>query len=195
MSALRDLSGKPRHLELTIVVESDIKPWRYPARMDFQYGDWWHDEYDRGNVEPWRDLINPDLASLIRMTLIADTVLLGPPPSEAFDPVPRDDFVASLLDGIDELVEDIEWDTRNVVLTLARMWASSETDEVFSKDAAAQWAIGRIPTDMSWVLTEACLMYVGQREDWSRDPLADAHAYAEYVIPQIKASPRRRAQR
>lgn len=159
--------------------------------MDFQYGDWWHDEYDRGNVQPWESPTNPDLASLIRMTLLADTVLLGPPPAEVFDPVPRYDFVASLLDGIDELVGDIEWDTRNVVLTLARMWASSETGEVFSKDAAAQWALGRLPSDTSWVLAEARSLYLGERKDWSREPLADARGYAEYVIPEIKASARR----
>lgn len=38
-SALRKLSGEPRHLEVTIVVHHEIKPWRYPPRMDFQYGD------------------------------------------------------------------------------------------------------------------------------------------------------------
>ncbi len=87
---LRNLSGKPRHLELTLVVRNEVKPWRYPPRMDFQYGDWWHDEYDRGNVQPWRDQSNPDLASLIRMALLADTPMLGPAPADVFDPVPRE---------------------------------------------------------------------------------------------------------
>src|SRR5918995_1950502 len=41
VSRLLEISRKPRRLELTIVVQSDIRPWRYPPRMDFQYGDWW----------------------------------------------------------------------------------------------------------------------------------------------------------
>lgn len=191
VSALRERSGKPRHLELTIVVQHEVKPWRYPPRMDFQYGDWWDDEYDRGNVQPWRDPANPDLASLIRMALLADTPMLGPAPADVFDPVPREDYVASLLGGIEELLGDIEWDTRNVVLTLARMWASVETDEVLSKDAAAQWALARLPSNTSWVLAEARSMYVGQRDHWSRDPLPDARSYAHHVILEIRGSSRR----
>ena len=33
-------AGLPRPLEVTIVVESEIRPWRYPAAFDFQYGEW-----------------------------------------------------------------------------------------------------------------------------------------------------------
>lgn len=190
VSALRELSGKPRHLEVTVVVRNDVKPWRQPPKMDFQYGDWWHEEYDRGNVEPWESDINPDLASLIRMTLLADTALVGPRPDDVFDPVPREEFVASLLQGIDALVGDLESDTRNVVLTLARMWASAETDELLSKDAAAQWALARLPSDKSWVLAEARSMYLGDRDQWSREPLTDAPTYAEHVIREIKIASR-----
>ena len=57
-----DVSGR-RHLEVTVVVEPDIRPWRYPPPMELQYGDWWRDEFEAG-TEPWTSP-NPDLALLI----------------------------------------------------------------------------------------------------------------------------------
>ncbi len=55
-----------RPVELTLVVESDIKPWRYPPRTEFQYGEWLRDRFDAGDVDP-EDPNNPDLAVLIEM--------------------------------------------------------------------------------------------------------------------------------
>ena len=39
LSGSGDPSGNARSIELTVVVESDIRPWRYPPCLDFQYGD------------------------------------------------------------------------------------------------------------------------------------------------------------
>jgi streptomycin 3"-adenylyltransferase len=47
-SGARTPAGRRRRIELTIVVRSDVVPWRYPPRFDFQYGDWWRSEFERG---------------------------------------------------------------------------------------------------------------------------------------------------
>jgi len=39
LSGSGDPSGNARSIELTVVVESDIRPWQYPPCLDFQYGD------------------------------------------------------------------------------------------------------------------------------------------------------------
>ena len=184
VSRLLEISRKPRRLELTIVVQSDIRPWRYPPRMDFQYGDWWREEFERGELEPWEE-VNPDLASIIKMVLNADTPLQGPAPSEIFDPVPRSDYIAALVHGIDGLVQDLESDTRNVVLTLARVWSGVATDEMRSKDAAADWALSRLPEKHRGVLAEARSIYLGDQQQESNDFVPRARAFAEHVVAQI----------
>ena len=185
------ISGRPRPLELTIVVTADIRRWRYPPRMDFQYGDWWRHEFERGEAEPWASATNPDLASLIRMVLLADTPLHGPPPGKIFEPVPRSDYVAALVESIDELIHDIESDTRNVVLTLARIWSGVVTDQVRSKDAAADWALPRLPPRHRGVLAEARAMYLGDGEGEPDDFGPRACSYAKHVVAEIRALPRR----
>lgn len=36
ISGRGDPTGRSRSVELTIVVQSDVRPWRYPPRLDFQ---------------------------------------------------------------------------------------------------------------------------------------------------------------
>jgi streptomycin 3"-adenylyltransferase len=185
IAELLDLSLRPRPLELTIVVKDELRPWRYPPRMDFQYGDWWRSEFERGEVEPWESATNPDLASLVRMALLADTPLLGPPPAEVFEPVPRSDYVDALVRGIDGLLRDLESDTRNVVLTLARIWSGLATDELRSKDAAADWALARLPPRHRAVLARARAIYLGEEEERWDDLGPQMRAYVDHVVAEI----------
>jgi predicted nucleotidyltransferase len=182
---LLTISMRPRPVEVTLVVQSEVRPWRYPPRMDLQYGDWWRAEFERGDVEPWPSPMNPDLAPLIRMVLAADTPLFGPPPAMVFDPIPRDDFVAALAHGVEGLRQDLEWDTRNVVLTLARVWNGIETDQLVSKDAAADWALARLPDDLRPALATARDAYLGLVEDRWGDRQPEVRAYANHVVAII----------
>ena len=182
--------GPPRPVELTIVVESEIRPWRYPPRFDFQYGEWLRSEFERGNVEPW-PAANPDLASLITMVLLGNRPLLGPPPAEVFDPVPRGDYNSAIVGGIDALLHDLEWDTRNVILTLARIWSTVATGDVRSKDDAAAWALARLPEEHRAVLERARAVYLGEEDERWDDLESWVRPHADYDVGEIErlASP------
>lgn len=187
VGALLRQSGRPRHLEVTVVVGEDIRPWRYPPRMDLQYGDWWRRDFERGDLRPWEGETNPDLAILISMVFSSSVALTGPPPTDVFDPIPRRDRVAAALHGIDALVGDVDTDTRNVMLTLARIWHGLATDELVPKDAAAAWAIERLPDDHRRVLSDARALYLGERSGWSADPPPSARYTADFLTARIRA--------
>ena len=53
ISGKRAAAGPARSLEVTVVVQSDVRPWRYPPRLDGQYGDWFRADYEQGNFAPW----------------------------------------------------------------------------------------------------------------------------------------------
>lgn len=183
---LLEVSRRPRPLELTIVVRSDVRPWRYPPRMDFQYGDWWRAEFERGELQPWGDPLNADLAVLITKVLLADRTLAGPPAAQAVDAVPRADLVRAMAGGIPSLVEDVHTDTRNVVLTLARMWTTVLTGELRAKDEAATWALARLPERHRPVVERARAGYLGAEwESWD-DLQADVRAYVDHVVREIE---------
>jgi hypothetical protein len=64
---------------------------------------------------------------------------------------------------MDELLSD----TRNVLLTLARIWTTLATGTIRSKDAAADWVLERLPDEHRPVLAHARAVYLGaEREHW-----------------------------
>jgi streptomycin 3"-adenylyltransferase len=182
----RTVSGKPRPLELDVVVQSEIRPWRHPARTDFHYFELHRGEWERGNLEPWSNDANVDLASVITMTLAGDAALFGPQPAEVFDPVPRRDYVQAVFRGVASVDDDLNWDTRNVILTLPRIWSAIATDEIHSKDAAAEWALAQLPEEHRPVLERARDVYRGAAEDppW-HELLPQVRAYAEHMLREI----------
>lgn len=175
-----------RRVELTIVVESEIKPWRYPPSFDFQYGDWLRSEFQSGNVEPWPTRTNPDLSTLITMVLLANTAVLGPPPARIFDPVPHADLVRAGVGGIDALLRDLDGDTRNVILTLARIWTTVATGVIRSKDGAADWALTRLTEEHRAVLARARAIYLGDEEERWSDIQPQVRPHANHVVAEIE---------
>jgi streptomycin 3"-adenylyltransferase len=185
VSSPTDRPGPRRPVELTIVVEPEIRPWRYPPRIDFLYGEWLRAELAGGNVEPW-DTTSPDLAPLITMVLQGDRALFGPPPAEVFDAVPPGDLVQGVVAGIDTLMADLEPDTGNVVLTLARIWMTVATGAIGPKDEAADWALERLPDDHRAVLARARAIYLGEEDERWDDLAPLVRPHAEHVIEEIR---------
>jgi predicted nucleotidyltransferase len=177
-------SRTTRPVELTIVVQSDVRPWRYPPRSEFQYGEWLRDELERGATPS--PTTSPDLAPLITMVLLGDRPLFGPRPAEVLDPVPREDLVRAVIAGVPKLLGDLDWDTRNVVLTLARIWTTVATGRITSKDAAADWALARLPDEHRAVLARARAIYLGDEEERWEDLLPRLRVHVDHVVAEIE---------
>jgi streptomycin 3"-adenylyltransferase len=171
-----------RYLELTVVAQPDVRPWRYPPTMDLQYGAWLRPELERGEIP--LPAPNPDLAALLTMTLEHGRPLVGPPPSGLLDPVPHEDLLRAGTDGLDRILADLDDDTRNLLLTLTRIWSTAETGTMRSKDAAADWALARLPPKHRRVFERARDGYLsGGYGTW--DDL-DVRAAADHVAAEIR---------
>lgn len=172
-------SGRSRPVELSIVVESEVRPWRYPPRLDFLYGEWLRAELERG-LEPW-ETRSPDLAVLLHVTREHGAAIHGPPARELLEPVPRADVAAGAVAGVEGLLDDLEADTRNVVLTLARIWSTLMTGAVLPKHVAARWAMSRLPEEHRPVLARARAVYLGEEEERWDDLRDRVRPHADHV--------------
>ena len=175
-----------RNVELTIVVESEIKPWRYPPRRDFQYGQRFRAAFESGNLSPWPSATDPDLAALITMVLLANSPVLGPPPAAIFDPVPHRDLIHAIVGDIDAWLDTVDSDTRNVILALARIWSTVASGVIRSKDAAADCALERIPEEHRAVLARARAIYLGDEAERWDDVKPQVRPYADHVVAEIQ---------
>jgi predicted nucleotidyltransferase len=182
-----DPTGESRPINLEIVVQSDVRPWRYPPRLDFQFGDWYRPEFAKGNFAPW-DPANPDLAILLEMVRQADRPLFGPPPGEVLDPIPWADVRRAMLDSIPDLLSYLDGDERNVVLTFVRIWTTLVTGVIHSKDGAADWALPLLPPEHRAVLRYARANYLdGAPEQWG-DLLPRVRPLVDHVIDEIETA-------
>ena len=93
-----------------------------------------------------------------------------------------------MTDELPSLLRDLETDTRNIVLTLARIWVTVVTGEIRSKDAAADWALARLPAEHRPVLARARAIYLGDEpERW--DDLRDRlRPFADHVVAMIRSA-------
>ncbi len=185
ISGRGDPAGRARPIELTIVVDSDVRPWRYPPRLDFLYGDWLRGDFERGDLTPWATP-NPDLAPLIAMVLLGNLPVFGPPPAEILDPVPEEDVARAIVAGIPGLLDDLDSDTCNVILTFARIWTTVATGVIRSKDAAADWALARLPREHRAVLARAQAIYLGDEDDLWGDLLPRVRPHVAHVVREIE---------
>lgn len=184
ISGIYAKSPKPP-IEMTIVVRSEINPWHYPPRFDFQYGDWLRTEFECGNIEPWPTKEMPDLALLITQVLLANKILLGSSTDKLLCKVPYSDLIAATKNALSSLIADIHSDTRNVLLTYARIWRTVETDALCSKPSAAVWAINRLPEIYKPVMKRACAICIGEENEYWDDITALIQPTADYMIKQI----------
>jgi len=175
----RAVSQQPRPLEFDVVIASELRPWSHPAPYDFHFSELQKEGAGHGT--------NRDLASVVTMVLAGNTALHGPPPAQVFDAVPRADYHDAILKDTETVEEYLPWDTRNVILTLARVWAGVASESVHSKESAAAWTFERLPAEHRPVLERAVAIYRGEEDDRWDDLRPAIDAYAAYVLSEIRA--------
>lgn len=174
-----------RPIEMTAVVKPEINPWHYPPHFDFQYGDWLRKEFEGSNIEPWQTKEMPDLAIIITQILLASEILFGPPPDQLLCRVPYRDFIAATKHAIPMLMDDLNKDTRNVLLTLARIWSTVKTDTLCSKSEAAVWGIERLPEKYRLVMMRAKAICLGEENENWNDIKVLIRPCADLMVEQI----------
>lgn len=187
ISGRRAAGGLARPIELSIIARPALTPWRYPPTIELQYGEWMRAQLERDELPEW-PRPDPDVAILVETARRAAVSLICPPVAAVLEPVPRADHVRAMVDLVPVLMPGIEQgdDTRNGLLTLARIWTTLATGEIRSKDEAARWTLARLPQEHQPVLAHALAAYLGEKpEDWSElAPCVRPHV--DLVVEQIQ---------
>ncbi|MBE4975897.1 DUF4111 domain-containing protein [Serratia ureilytica] len=194
MKALLTVSAPPgadgiyRPLEVTVLVQTDIKPWRYPPRRELQFGEWLREELQADIVSP--ATLDPDVAILLTKARQHHRHLFGASFELLYDSVPRNDFITALTDTLSQWNEPEDWhgDECNIVLALARIWFSAATGRIAPKEVAAEWLLERLPSEHRPILSTAQRVYLGQAIDdlpQHQQPLAAFIGYAKTTIASL----------
>lgn len=175
VSSLMALSGgASRPVELTVVVGPQVRPWRYPPLLELQYGEWLRTEFEAGSPCPWGGPESVDLTVALTQVLNDGVALLGPAAADLLPEVPADDLRRAVLACVPDLLTELDSDTRNVLLTLARIAVTASSGDICSKDAAADNVLPLLPPQLRPVLVLA-------RDDYLMDSRPDWAALSEKV--------------
>ena len=157
-----------RALEVTVVLFSQIVPWRFPPAREMQFGEWLREDICAGVYEPAH--VDPDLSILLTQARRASVPLFGEPAERLFNVIPFSDIVQTFRHILDmwQKPADLEGDERNIILALARIWYSVVTGNIVAKDEAAYWLIPQLPTEHAATLQAARAEYLGlTKQNWA----------------------------
>ena len=181
------MKGSKLPIEITIVEKAAINPWQYPPHFDFQYGEWLRASFEMGIIEPWETHEMPDLAVLVTQVLLKSQTLLGLDPEQILAHVPYHDFMKAMVQDVHRLAMDLENDTRNVLLTYARIWSTLETDAIRSKPAAADWVMNHLPKTYQPVMKRAKSICMGLENEYWDDINVLIKPCADFMSDKINA--------
>ena len=184
LSAPPGTPGTPgrRPLEVTVVDRNILLEDVFPPAYEYQFGEWLRPDIERGNLpQPAAD---PDLALLFWQARSHSLPLFGEPAERLIPPVPFSRVRQAIYGALPSLLDNLEGDERNVLLTLARMWYTLSTGGLGSKDQAAEWAAARLPEPFSAPLLLAARAYRGEAADhWETE---GTKALAEVLQKEIQ---------
>ncbi len=193
LSSLLDLSasypappGGPRCLEVIFFAKPDLAGLRFHAQADFVYGEWLRDGFRAGRLPtPERDAEYTLILAQARQEALP---LIGPEANALLPEVKADAIRAAMGDLLPGLLSALQDDTRNVLLTLARMWRTARTGDFLSKDRAAVWAIRQLASADAEMLDHARRAYLGEAVDDWRGHYDIAHDLAQRLADEVKAA-------
>lgn len=155
-----------RPIELTSVVVDEEQSRHQRPRQDFQYGEWLREDFINGHVPQPVD--SADVVILLATAQSAHLVLRGAAFEHVVAPVPRQLLRTAVLDIIPGVLDGVEGDERNALLTLARVLVTLDTGEIVSKSAAAEAIMPTLAAPDRDLLERALAGYVGTfADDWT----------------------------
>lgn len=162
-------SLQPRPIEISFLQRAGLRPWRHPTPFDLHYSEMWRAEYERELAsEAWRSWndtqrYDPDLAAHITIVNHRGICLAGATIAEVFPDVPRDDYLASVMEDVLSALEEIAEQPVYAILNACRTYAYLRDGTIRSKAAGGEWALRVLPPERHPPIAMALRAYRGER--------------------------------
>ena len=173
--ALLGLQCAPRELEISVLNCERIRPWVHPAPYEFHFSGAHvarfkamlaSERFDAGGAG------DPDLAAHISVCRARGIALIGPDARDMFEPVPRADYLDSVLGDFDWLRDEgvpAVYAALNACRTLRLM----REEGVYSKLECGLWALAQPELPGKGYVARALKAY-GMDDELARDAGLDA---------------------
>jgi len=183
-------SGAPHPIEISFLRRRDLASWRYPTPFDFHYSETWRARFEadlaNGAWRRWNEQQreDSDLAAHITILRRRGVTLFGPPIARVFPPVPREDYLASILDDYATARDAIVQRPVYGVLNLCRVYRYLCDGSICSKEEGGAWAARIVPSELQTVIRQALAVYHGESVNERFAP-EELDAFARYIDKRV----------
>ena len=186
-------SGAPRPLEVSWVLEMELKRWRHPFPYDLHFSESWRERFEanltRLDWEVWlsREKLDRDLAAHFTILLRrGGVVLYGPPVQQIFPVVPVADYIDALFCDFEPCRDRIGDDPVYSVLNLLRVCLFLLEGEISSKEEAGRWGMRNLPdAELRAIAATALGIYAGNEPAGEFTPEGLAR-FARYIDTEVE---------
>lgn len=186
-------SGSPRPLEVSWVLEPELKRWRHPFPYDLHFSEDWRDRFEanltRLDWDMWlsREKLDRDLAAHVTILLRrGGVVLYGPPVPQIFPTVPVADYIDALFCDFEPCRDRIGDDPVYGVLNLLRVHLFLSEGQISSKEEAGRWGVRNLPDpELRAIAGMALGIYAGTEPTGEFSPEGLVR-FARYVDTEVE---------
>ena len=171
-------SMAPFPIEISLIVEQDIRPFQHPLPFDMHYSERWrekyHDELAHGEWMKWNNETGHDLdlTAHLMVTLKRGISLYGKSIQDAIPAIPGQFYSASILEDYKDARAARLKMPVYFVLNACRVYAYLQEGSIFSKDEGGAWALRMLPQELCGIVEQALDIYRGDRKDEHLDRVA-----------------------
>ena len=176
-------------LELSVVKKEVCKPFVYPTPFELHFSvahlNWWKESPD-DYVAKMKGT-DKDLAAHFTIINQYGIALYGAPVAEIFGPVPKEDYIDSILFDVEGAQEDILESPMYMTLNLCRVLGFLQEDLVLSKKSGGEWGLANMPERFRGLISEALLCYETEKEMKAKTQ-EERNALAEFAGEMLRRS-------
>ena len=147
-------------IDILIITRQELN---LSTKKELTNGEWLRKEMEAGMIP--QACFDPDIAILLWQARKSSMTLKGADCKQLILPIPFREIQKAIQFSLPGLISNVKGDERNVLLTLSRMWFTLETEDVTTKDVAAEWVIPQLPETFSSLLKTAKEAYLGNLSD------------------------------
>ncbi len=192
VTALNPLAPK-KGIEMSVVKKTYCREFVHPAPYELHYSPAHLDWFRRAPQEYIQKMkgTDKDLAAHFTIIYHHGIVLSGAKIEEIFAPVPREDYLDSILFDVENAKEEIMEQPMYIVLNLCRVLAYMREGLVLSKLQGGEWGLKHLEAVYRRIVGDAVRCYTSDKEmvverqeaerfcDMMRDCLADGGQLAQ----------------
>lgn len=187
LNVLEKLRGQcpPKGLEMSVILKKYCVNFQYPTPYELHFSKDWVERYLSNPLLLCDDSLKTDKDLAAHFTIIryAGITLWGMPIRDVFGEVPKENYIDSIKNDVENARIDIIKDPMYITLNLCRVVAYIKANLIISKEQGGIWALNNLPIQYNNIINRALNNYKSL-EKMVIDEI-EAKKFCDYMLSQI----------